>query len=80
MDLEQAINGVAEFFEGDHHYIESVITEDRVPKNAQRQTDECRPAFDHCYVVQGGGGFTGDDFHGTVYFSIGGDKYLAVGY
>ena len=80
MDLEKAVNGVAEFFDGDYFRIGRVVDRKKVPAGAQRLTDECRPAFNHCFVNQGGGGFTGDDFHGTVYFYIGGAKYLSVAY
>lgn len=78
MDIKAAISGVVAFFDGDFFHIKSVVDASIV--KGQRQTDECRPEFDHCFVDQGGGGFTGDDHHGTVYFHLGGSEYLAVDY
>lgn len=78
MDIKTAIDGVAEFFDGDFFIIKSVVDVSQV--RGDREDDDCVPAFDHCFVDQGGGGITGDDFHGTVYFHIGAAEYLAVEY
>lgn len=79
MDLKTALNGVAEFFNGEYFNPKKVVSEAIAKRpGGQRQTDECRPTFDHCFVHQDSGGVTGDDFHGTVYFHIGGKEYLAV--
>lgn len=78
MDIKTAIDGVAEFFDGEFFHVKSVV--DASQARGQRQEDECRPAFDHCFVDQDSGGITGDDYHGTVYFHIGAAEYLAVEY
>lgn len=78
MDLKIALQGVAEFFDGDFFLIKSIVDESRV--SGDHQDDECRPQFDHCVVDQDGGGITGDDFHGYVYFHIGNREYLMVEY
>ena len=81
INVKTALAGVAAFFDGEFHRIESVVPEARAKRpGGQLQTDECRPTFSHCYVHQDGGGLTGDDFHGTVYFHLGDAEYLAVGY
>lgn len=36
--------------------------------------------FDHCFVKQGGGGVSGDDYHGSVFFHLGNQRYLEVSY
>lgn len=78
MDLKVALEGVKEFFEDEWYDIDSVVPATAV--TGQRQEEECRPHFDHCFVDQGGGGFSGDDFHGTVFFYIGDNEYLSVQY
>lgn len=77
MDLKQALQGVAAFFDRDWYRIKGIVPQ----RNArgERQRDECQP-FNHCLIDQDGGGITGDDFHGTVYFYIGDSEYLAVEY
>lgn len=77
VDLKTAIAGVAEFFDGEYYRIKSVVP--RKQASGDRQDDECHP-FDHCLIDQDGGGVTGDDFHGTVYFHIGDSEYMAVEY
>ena len=38
------------------------------------------PLFDHEYVDQKGPGFSGDDYHGYVYFPLTDGRYLQVEY
>lgn len=77
--IKEAVAGIAEFFEGEYHSgITGIVDASKV--RGERVEDECRPEFDHCYVTQGGGGFDGDDFHGTVYFHIGNGEYATVDY
>lgn len=75
-DLQTALTGVAGFFDGEFHRIKGIVSSEQA--RGQRQEDECQPEFDHCFVDQDSGGYTGDDFHGTVYFHIGDGQYLAV--
>ena len=75
--IKEAVAGIAEFFEGEYHSgITGIVDASKV--RGERVEDECRPEFDHCYVTQDGGGFDGDDFHGTVYFHIGNGEYATV--
>ena len=77
--IKEAVAGIAEFFEGEYHSgITGIVDASKV--RGERVEDECRPEFDHYYVTQGGGGFDGDDFHGTVYFHIGNGEYATVDY
>jgi len=77
--IKEAVAGIAEFFEGEYHSgITGIVDASKV--RGERVDDECRPEFDHYYVTQGGGGFDGDDFHGTVYFHIGNGEYATVDY
>lgn len=77
--IKEAIEGVREFFDGEYHSgITGIVDASKV--RGERVEDECRPEFDHCYVTQGGGGITGDDFHGTAYFHIGNGEYATVDY
>lgn len=81
VSISTAIDGVKTFFEGDYFSITdtaalSEIDTDRMQK---QDGDDCKP-FDHCFVDQNGGGITGDDFHGVVYFHIDEKKYLVVDY
>ncbi len=79
ISIKEAIDGVDAFFDGEWHSgITAIVDSSKV--RGQRQEDECQPNFDHCYVDQGGGGFTGDDFHGYVYFYMGNDEYIKVEY
>lgn len=82
IDIKAAIEGVQNFFDGEHFSVQRIVRSgvDEEMVNGQfQQGIECKP-FDHCYVNQGGGGITGDDFHGTVYFHIGSGDYLAADY
>lgn len=80
--LVRALDGISAFFDNEFHLIRGIVDSERAQgqRGWQRQEEECRPEFDHCFVHQDSGGHTGDDFHGTVYFFIGDDKYLAVEY
>ena len=77
--IKEAIAGIHEFFDSEcHSGITGIVDTSKVC--GDRIEDECRPTFDHCYVNQGGGGITGYDFHGTVYFHIGNGEYATVDY
>jgi len=77
--IKEAIAGIHEFFDSEcHSGITGIVDTSKVC--GDRVEDECRPTFDHCYVNQGGGGITGYDFHGTVYFHIGNGEYATVDY
>lgn len=76
--LVRALDGISAFFDNEFHIVRGLV--DATKARGQRQVSECQPFFDHCLVNQGGGGFTDDDFHGTVYFHISDDQYLAVEY
>ena len=80
LDIFASIKAVKNFFEGEHFSITDAIdTKARnVLVSGQRQ-DDC-DYFDHCYVDQGGGGMSGDDFHGIVYFHIGDGAYICADY
>ena len=79
LGIKTAVEGVEAFFDGEYWQgITGVVDSTKV--HGQRQDDECQPEFDHCYVDQDGGGITGDDFHGTVYFHVGQGLYLTVPY
>lgn len=80
MKVQTAIAAVTEFFEGEYHHIGAVKKFDsEARKNLGQRQDDCK-RFHHCYVSQGGGGMSGDDFHGTVYFNIEKNDYLVVTY
>jgi hypothetical protein len=80
--LVRALEGISAFFDNEFHLIRGIVDSERArgQRSGQRQEEECRPVFDHCFVHQDSGGHSGDDFHGTVYFFIGDDQYLAVEY
>lgn len=80
MKVQTAIAAVEEFFEGEYHHVMAVkqFDSEARKKLGQRQ-DDCK-SFHHCYVDQDGGGMTGDDFHGKVYFNIEKNDYLVVEY
>jgi hypothetical protein len=75
--IKEVLAGVAAFFDGEWFHVEGVLPRKKV--SGDRQDDECAP-FDRCMIDQCGGDITGDDFHGTMYFHIGGSEYLAVAY
>lgn len=77
-DLKIAMSGAHAFFEGEYFWLMGIVDSSQV--KGQRQEDECKPEFDHCFVDQDGGGITGDDFHGCVYFHIGSGEYLKASY
>ena len=79
MDILDAVNGVKNFFDGEYYSLTNTAALTEIEtEDMQRQT-ECDP-FDHCYVDQGDGGMSGDDFHGIVYFHVGDEKYLVADY
>lgn len=80
MKIQTAIKAVEDFFEGEFFSIGRVKQYDseQRKKLGQRQ-DDCN-SFHHCYVDQDGGGMSGDDYHGVVYFNIEKNDYLVVSY
>jgi hypothetical protein len=76
---ETVFNGMIDFFEGEHFIPGKVVDESSVKGQPQHDCNEYEP-FDKVFVEQGGGGITGDDFHGTVYFHIGGGRYATAEY
>lgn len=76
MDFETAVNAIKNFFEGDYFCIGNVV-ESALVKGEEQGPFEC---FDQVTVDQGGGGITGDDFHGTAYFHIGNGRWASVEY
>lgn len=77
-DLKTALDGVKNFFDGEYFHIDEIVDASQVC--GQKQEEECQPEFDHCFVNQSGGGITGDDYHGTVFFHVGAGQYLTVRY
>jgi hypothetical protein len=76
MDYETVVSAIAEFFEGEYFCIGKVVGIEKVKGEEQ----DAFGVFDRVYVDQGGGGITGDDFHGTAYFHIGNAKYATAEY
>lgn len=76
MDYETVVNEIAAFFAGEYFCIGKIVGVDRV----KGQEQDPFGIFDLVYVDHGGGGYTGDDFHGTAYFHIGNAKYASVEY
>ena len=84
MDYETVVNGIEAFFEGEYRCIGATVDEDQVRGEPQHDPDsigskEFAP-FDKVFVEQGGGGMTGDDFHGTAFFHIGAGRYATATY
>ena len=77
-DLKTALHGVQNFFDGDYFHIDKIVDASQV--RGQRQEEDCSPEFDHCFVDQSGGGISGDDYHGTVFFHLGDGQYLTAEY
>lgn len=77
-DLKTALDGVQNFFDGEYFHIGKIM--DFCQVRGQRQDEDCPPEFDHCFVDQGDGGITGDDFHGTAFFHLGAGQYLTAEY
>jgi len=79
MNISEAVKGVKDFFEGEYFSITDIahVSEIEVGRMQMQQGDDCKP-FDHCFVDQDGGGITGDDFHGTVYFYVKDESYLVA--
>jgi len=81
MDIQEAITGIKSFFDGEYFaIIDTAYISEIAEEKMQRQEGEDCPPFDHCYVNQGGGGMSGDDFHGTVYFHIKDQQYIVADY
>lgn len=79
MDLQKAIWGVKSYFGKEYFSIhDTAYISEEAEKNLQRHS-AC-PPFEHCLIDQGGGGITGDDFHGTAFFHIAERQYLVVEY
>lgn len=79
MDYEIVVNAIAEFFDGEYFHIGKIVDESQVAGEPQHDCEDFEH-FDKVYVSQGGGGFTGDDFHGTAYFHIGNGRYATAEY
>lgn len=76
MDYESVISLMHKFFYGEYFCPGKVVIASDIKGEKQDPFGE----FDPVYVDQGGGGITGDDFHGTVYFHIGGGKFATAEY
>jgi hypothetical protein len=76
MEYEKVINTMAEFFEGEYFNAGQVVSKDKVRGEKQ---DPFGP-FKQVYVNQGGGGMSGDDFHGVAYFGIGKGRFASAEY
>lgn len=81
MDLIDGVTHAAQWLEQDCSYwaIKCITMIPAIKALEYGQRQECE-FFGHCYVDQSGGGMTGDDFHGMVYFHIEGDHYLVAEY
>lgn len=81
MDAIEAIKGIKNYFKDEYFSLNDIAyaSEINVNKAQKQEGGECKP-FDHCYIDQGGGGLTGDDFHGMAYFHCGNNQYLVVEY
>ena len=84
MDYEKVVDGIEEFFEGEYHWIGKTVDESQVRGEPQHDPDsggsKAFAPFDKVFVEQDGGGMTGDDFHGTAFFHIGGGRYATATY
>lgn len=76
MDYETVVNEIQKYFDCEYHCIGNVVGIEKVKGEEQ----DAFGVFDRVYIDQGGGGITGDDFHGTAYFHIGNAKYATVEY
>lgn len=76
MDYEAVLSAMSEFFEGQFFEVGKAVSKAEV----KGSEEDPFKIFDKVYVDQGGGGFTGDDFHGTVYFHIGNDRFATAHY
>lgn len=81
MDAKQAIEGIKHFFAGEHFYITGLTAIGSIEtERMQKEFLEAPSPFDHCYIHQYGGGLTGDDYSGHVYFPISNDLYVVADY
>lgn len=82
LTVVDVLQAAERFFEGEYWQIEGANNLTITPAG-DRETVDDRPEiapFDHVFIDQGGGGETGDDFHGRVYWPIGGGSYLVTSY
>lgn len=79
MDYETVVNAIVDFFEGEFFYIGKTVDESQVRGEPQHDCTDFEH-FDKVFVNQGGGGLSGDDFHGTAYFHIGNGRYATANY
>ena len=76
MEYKKVIDGIAEFFEGEYFCAGKVVQRKDVEGDEQ---DPFTP-FTKVFISQGGGGISGDDYHGTAYFHIGNNWYATAAY
>lgn len=76
MNFEKVVEGIEEYFEGEYFCIGRVVDKEKVKGDEQDPSK----AFSKIFVDQGGGGMTGDDFHGTAYFHLGKGRYATASY
>jgi hypothetical protein len=76
MDYETVLNAMSEFFEGQFFEVGKVVSKEKI----KGTEEDPFKIFNKVYVEQDGGGFSGDDFHGTVYFHIGNDRFATASY
>lgn len=78
--FEIITDAITEFFEGEYFVIGKVVDGSKVRGDQQVDSAEEYPPFDKIFVEQGGGGITGDDFHGTAFFHLGNDRWATAEY
>lgn len=78
--FEIITDAITEFFEGEYFVIGKVVDGSKVRGEQQVFSEKEFPEFDKIFVDQGGGGITGDDFHGTAFFHLGNDRWATAEY